>query len=673
MCGITGILALDKHKPIDTHLLAQMTELIRHRGPDDAGYLCVRENTVSSYSAPDSTPEVRKRYPLLDQSVKPRLGLGFRRLAILDLSESGHQPMSDTQLGLHIVFNGEIYNYIELREELKQAGYEFHTQTDTEVILKAYHAWGADCLRRFNGIWAFAIWDSKQNSLFCSRDRFGVKPFYYCVHEGILYFGSELKQLLATQVDKCLNYPMLWRSMKINALQVYGEETFWSGIKALEAGHCLSVKDGEIILKRYHHLDPAMFETSKLSFPDAVDRYRELFERAVRWQMRSDVEVGACLSGGLDSSAIVGIASRQTGRTMQTFSAWFDGVPELDERKWIQEVVLASGSSSHLISPNAEDADNWFNEVTWFNDLPPGSPFTAQYSVMRLAQRHRIKVLLDGQGSDELTGGYRHAQYRHYADLIRSGQAGITLREIKSHLKGKKVGQRLGNLGKIFLSTFLSEPNLYQQEFKHLRFDPFNAEFQSKARSAQSTPILDRIANTGSGKLSNFLYNMIYSTSLPTLLHWEDRMSMAASIESRVPFLDHELVEFAFSLPSQYKIRGGQGKFIHRKAMQDIVPPAIFARKAKSVFGSPFTQLWLRGRLRKQVEEMLHSSEFRTRGIWNLPVIKTQWNKYLRGNDRPAQMIYNIYALETWFRLWTRPDGYSFTKQLENYHNRGFA
>lgn len=673
MCGITGILALDKDQAADTHLLAQMTELIRHRGPDDAGYLCVRDSAVSSYSAADSTPEIRKRFPLLDQSVKPRLGLGFRRLAILDLSESGHQPMSDPQLGLHLVFNGEIYNYIELREELKQAGYAFQTQTDTEVILKAYHAWGADCLSRFNGIWAFAIWDARDSSLFCSRDRFGVKPFYYCVHEGMLYFGSELKQLLATQVDKSLNYPMLWRSMKINALQVYGAETFWSAIKALEAGHSLIVRDGKIALQRHHHLDQAMFETSKLSLPDAVARYRELFERAVRWQMRSDVEVGACLSGGLDSSAIVGIASRQTGRPMQTFSAWFDGVPELDERNWIQEVALASGSSSHLISPDAEDADKWFNEVTWFNDLPPGSPFTAQYSVMRLAQRQGIKVLLDGQGSDELTGGYRHAQYRHYADLIRSGRAGISLAELRAYLKGSKTGERLSKLGKIFLSTILSEPYLYQQEFKYLRFDPFNAEFQSQARAAQSSPILDKISRTGGGKLSNFLYNMIYSTSLPTLLHWEDRMSMAASIESRVPFLDHELVEFAFSLPSHFKIKGGQGKFIHRQAMRDIVPPSIFARKAKSVFGSPFTQLWLRGGLRKRVDSMLHSSEFRSRGIWDLPGIKIQWDRYLRGDDRPAQMIYNIYALETWFRLWTRPDGYSFARQSENYHPGGFA
>lgn len=650
MCGISGILSLDGHKSVDLRLLERMTEAVRHRGPDDAGYFCVQAGGGAQYAAKDSTDQVKELYPPLDRGQKASLGFGFRRLAILELGAGGHQPMSDLELGLHIVFNGEIYNHPELRLELLERGYDFASHSDTEVILKAYHAWGEDCVRRFNGIWAFALWDDTSKTLFCSRDRFGVKPFYYCVHARKLHFGSEIKQLLATGVDPSLNLPMLWRSMKINSLLVYGEETFWNGIKALEPGHNMSVKDGRIALKRYHRLDPASFEGSELSFDQAVERYRGLFQRAVRWQMRSDVEVGACLSGGLDSSAIVCTAAPLAEKPMRTFSSWFGDVPALDERKWINAVTLAAGTRSHLVSPSPEDAMAWFSEVTWFNDLPTGSGFAAQYGVMKLAQRQGIKVLLDGQGSDELTAGYRHAQYRYLADLIRSPKRGKLLSELGSYLRGKKVGERLGGLAKTLASAVMPESGLYEQEFRHLRFEPFNLEFTAKAKSALQGPALAKLEDLAGGRLSNFLYNMVYYTSLPTLLHFEDRMSMAAGIESRVPFLDHELAEFAFTLPSAYKVSPPRGKLIHRSAVGDIVPPAIRDRKDKAVFGSPFTQLWLRGELRGEVESLINSAEFRRRGIWDLPRIRENWQRYLRGDSKPAEMIFNIVALEIWFR-----------------------
>lgn len=653
MCGISGILGLDPGKNIDAALLARMTDAIAHRGPDDEGYVLFTGTggECGQFSGKASSTEVKNLYPELDLARKARLGLGFRRLAIIETGVAGHQPMRDKELELCIVFNGEIYNYIELRADLQSAGYVFSSHSDTEVILKAYHAWGENCLQRFNGIWAFALWDEKRQRLFCSRDRFGVKPFYYCVHDRTLYFGSELKQLLLTPVSKTLNTRMIWRSLKINSLQVYGSETYWQRISALEAGHTLIAQDGKISLKRYHDLDPRTFGTSRITFGEAVENYRSLFQRAVKWQMRSDVEIGSCLSGGLDSSAIVCTASKLTDRPLQTFSSYFEELPALDERKWIAEVAKSCGCNSHLTSPGVEDSLRWFKEATWHNDLPVGAGFAAQYGVMKLAQETGIKVLLDGQGSDELTAGYRHAQYRWLADLLLQGNLKKLSGELKSYLQQNSLPTGLGGTGKSLLSAVLSEPQLYALEFRQLRFDPFNADFIRKCRIAGGEGILSRIVSTPGGKLASFLYNQVYTTSLPTLLHWEDRMSMAASLESRVPFLDHELVEFAFSLPEEFKINEARGKYVHRQAMKDIVPAAIYARKNKAIFGSPFHKIWMRKGMKRALETLFASQGFRHRGIWDLPRINAQWCKYLKGDDSQAEMLFNVFSLETWFRV----------------------
>lgn len=652
MCGISGILCLDAERIADIRLLREMTNTVRHRGPDDEGYfLCSPETGVrESFSGQDSSAEVKALHPRLDEGEKARLGFGFRRLAILDPGAGGHQPMSDPELGLHIVFNGEIYNHVELREELNRAGYGFRSRSDTEVILKAYHAWGDDCLKRFNGIWVLAIWDEKQRRLFCARDRFGVKPFYYCIHDQVLYFGSEIKQLLLTPVNKSLNRPMLWRAMKINSLQVYGGETFWTNIHALEPGTAMAVKDGQIAVWTHHRLDPSTFGSSSLSLEDATERYRALFQRAVGWQMRSDVEVGACLSGGLDSSAIVCSAVRHSDIQLQTFSSYFAELPQLDERRWIAEVASACGCVSHLTSPKVDDALQWFAEATWFNDLPLGAGFAAQYAVMRLAREHGVKVLLDGQGSDELTAGYKHAQYRWLGDLLRDRRQGKIGTELKAYLSNHTLPQNLAGIAKTLLAAAFPESRLYEMEFWHLRFEPFNREFTTQAKRSLETGILSRIADLEGTRLANFLYNEVYFTSLPTLLHWEDRMSMAASIESRVPFLDHELVEFAFSLPSAFKIRHASGKHIHRQAMRPIVPRAIAERRDKAVFGSPFHAVWLRGGMKAAVNELFSSTEFRRRGIWDLPRVWANWQKYQKGDNSQAEMIFNVFALENWFR-----------------------
>lgn len=652
MCGIAGIYSLNNQKTIDNALLKRMTDIIDHRGPDDEGFLLagLSDADLSLFSGSASPEAIRKLYPQFSLDSDAFLGMGFRRLSILELSPCGHQPMYDEQLQLAISFNGEIYNYQELREELSGMGYAFRGHSDTEVILKAYHAWGDGCVNRFIGMWAFAIWDRKQHTLFCSRDRYGIKPFYYALQDSMLYWGSEMKQLLAAPIDKSLNSSMIWRSMKINALMVYNDETYWQSIKCLNPGHNLTVHEGTLVITKYYGLNPSDFESSTLSMEKAVTRYQDIFQQAISLQMRSDVEIGASLSGGMDSSAIVGIASRFVSQPLKTFSSYYADTPELDERPWIEKINRHIKGEEHLVSPSADDAIAWWEKAIWLNDLPIAAGFVSQFAVMQEAHRQGVKVLLSGQGSDELHGGYRHAAYRYFADILRSGKLGTFSKHLQPYLKEQSGLGKLSSIAKIGLSAVLKESQLYDLEFKFYRFEPFNREFIHAARPEGDEAILDGINDLNCSRLSNFLYNMMNTTSLQTLLHFEDRISMGNSVESRVPFLDHRLVDFVFSLPSHYKFKPPYTKILHRKAMKKFIPDAIYRRKDKGIFSSPFYQRWMQNELKSYIEDIIHSSAFRNRGIWNVAKINHQWHKYLDGSLQPAEMLYNVISLEIWFR-----------------------
>jgi asparagine synthase (glutamine-hydrolysing) len=653
MCGIGGIYNLNG-QPVDQDLLRQMTDLIRHRGPDDAGYCLLSTGTGKALpaSGPDTIPELKGLLPSLPIPMEADLAFGFRRLSILDLSPKGHQPMALADGSAWIVFNGEIYNYLELRAELENLGCRFDTQTDTEVILSAYRQWGTSCLNRFIGMWAFALYDLKEKVLFCARDRYGIKPFYYSLERESFCFGSELKQLLAGPGNKELNYPMLWRSMKINALLAFGEETFWQNIKALRPGHFLIIKDKKLTLNCYDEWDINSFEHSRLSFKEAVEQYRAIFLDSVKLQMRSDVEVGSCLSGGMDSSAIVCAAAHLTDKPFQTFSSYYSEDKALDERQWIKLVAEQTHAVSHLVSPTPDKTLAWFEQATWHNDLPVGAGFVSQYAVMQLAQEKGVKVLLDGQGSDELTAGYNHAFYRYFADLLRQGKLMQLDQQLHQYFRGKPVSTVLSSAPKIFLSALFREHFLYNLEFSFYRFEPFSSAFLDKVKPQLRSRLnlLSEIKSLPTSRLSNFLYNMMHSTSIQTLLHYEDRMAMAHSVESRVPFLDHRLVELAFSLPSAYKIKPPLGKYVHREAMQNIIPAAIYNRKDKAIFSTPFYSNWLQGPLAGYVTDVFNSTEFRQRGIYDLPLINRRWKAYKSGSKADGEMLFNILALETWFR-----------------------
>ena len=650
MCGFCGIYSL--HEAVDFCLLKSMNKLIKHRGPDDEGYLQINTNSgmITHLAGEDSIFEIKKALHAQAPDPQANLGMGFRRLSILDLSAKAHQPMSLVEQGLSIVFNGEIYNYLELREELRSFGYNFHSESDTEVILCAYHHWGEDCLHRFNGMWAFAIWNQKTHTLFCARDRFGIKPLYYHYKDQTLYFGSEQKQILLSLADPTINDAMIMRSLRINALQVYHDETYLNEIKTLPGGFKLLASPDGLTVSEYYHLDIDLFESSKMSFLQASEMYQDLFQDSVRLQLRSDLEVGSCLSGGLDSSAIVCFASQLCKKPFRTFSSYYPEDQSLDESKWIKLIANQISGISSLINPQPQDAIAWFDHATFINDQPLGAGFVSQYAVMKLAANCGIKVLLDGQGSDEQSAGYFHANYRFFADLLRNLQIKDFVPSLNRLLEHKPLGKKIPILAKVLLSALLPESKLYELEFKYYRFNPFHTDYEHEVKLQHPHGCITEIMDISSSRLSNFLYNMMRHTSLRTLLHYEDRMSMAHSIESRVPFLDHRLVEFNFSLPSAYKISPPHQKHIHRQAMKKIVPSEIYNRRDKSIFSSPFYSTWMRNQLSTFFESIFLSSSFRKRGIWNLPQIHQQWRSYQKGNPKPAEMLFNVAALEIWYR-----------------------
>lgn len=644
MCGIAGIFNCFG-EPVDKSALEKMTQIIHHRGPDDEGYVLVQtsNNSIQHCKGDDTIPEMQNIIPHVRQGITADLAFGFRRLSIIDLSKKGHQPMCDHSGKFWIVFNGEIYNYLEIREELISQGYTFLTKSDTEVILAAYEHWGTDCLNHFNGMWAFAIWDGRTKTLFCARDRFGVKPFYYYWNGKQFIFGSEVKQMLVHNIDKTLDEQVIAKSFAISNFLENSGGTYFKHIKTLAHSHYILLKGNEMSIHRYYNLPVNEFEKSTLSFGEASESYLELFRDSVKLRMRSDVEVGSALSGGLDSSAIVMLAAGYTSKQFQTFSSYFTQAAEYDERKWISLVVNKTMSNAHYISADPDVVRNEIEKIIWHHDVPlEGSSPVAQYYVMQLARENNVTVLLDGQGSDEISGGYNHAYYRYYADLLSQFKFGKFLHQYPSYLKYNQKGSALAKIGKTAVVLAFKESTLYRTEASR-SFQPITGiDFKH--------PEMDEVTDLHCSRLSNFLYNQVMSTSIQTLLHYEDRNSMAHSIESRVPFLDYRLVEFVFSLPSEYKIKGQFGKYIHREALKKVVPVEIMDRKDKTGFLAPGENFWLRNEWKDLTLTTFQSAEFKNRGIFDHNRINSEYQRYLQGDNTNAKKLWQVLMMEFWFR-----------------------
>jgi asparagine synthase (glutamine-hydrolysing) len=606
MCGIAGLYDPQLSKDDANQICTQMLEAIHHRGPDARG--------------------IYQQGPLV---------LGHNRLSIIDLSEAANQPMKKDDL--YLIFNGEIYNYKEIKEELLNLGHSFETLSDSEVILAAYKQWGSDCVQKFMGMWAFVIWDDVKKELFASRDRFGIKPFYY-LHSGKrFYFGSEYKALKPSPIwNSSLNQNQVSRGLQMGWL-AYHDETYFQYLKALPAAHNLFFRDGDLRIERYWNIDPG--KKVSLSAEEKRQQFKELFMRSITQHMRADVPVGSCLSGGLDSSAIVSaVQNLYPDNPYKTYSIYYDGKGDVDERPFINEVIKKYPSiQPHYYSPQESDLEEAFHKAVYHADVPvTGSSFMSQYYLMKLIGGDGIKVVLDGQGADEYLGGYMHSFYRSISGMMKSFQPG----KIIDTLQGLKreQGYGAGKLADVFaksaLSMMRSEQDLYALEYAH--YYPFLSDID-KSNSPFELP------KVKGSDLDAFLYHLMFTTSLPSLLHYEDRNSMAFSIESRVPFLDHRLVEFVFSLNDDDKIKGPVTKNILRTGLGDILPEAITNRKDKKGFVTPGEVKWLRGPLRflldAKVEEMpgMHKDK-----------IRKLISEFKAGDNSKANLVWRLCVLNYW-------------------------
>lgn len=588
MCGIVGIFNLDGG-PVDVLSLVRATRVQRHRGPDDEGYLLANTSTgaVVSCGGDDTDPRLSLTNAEQFSGKSFNLALGFRRLSILDLSPAGHQPMSSADGHYWIVFNGEIYNYLELRSELSAYGHQFRTGTDTEVILAAYRQWGSDCLSRFNGMWAFAIWDSRANSLFAARDRFGEKPFHYVYVPGKVFaFASEIRALWAAGVvERRIDEQTLAHYTCYEELD-FGEQTFYENVLRLPQAHYLSVNaENGFVKQRYWDIDLTDQQEGETD-EWYSEHFRQLFFNSVRLRLRSDVPVGSSLSGGLDSSTVVTVMDRLLPQDaiQKTFSARFDD-PAKDEGKWIDQITSVTRVEPHVVWPHGENMFEELGHLFWHHDEPFGSTsIYAQWCVMRLAKEHQVTVLLDGQGADEMLAGYHQFFGVVADDLLKGLNVPAYLKWTKSYrgLHGRPLAGALGLSG------------LLKQSLPGTIKTPLKALLGRRTEAPLIEPFLPTFPKEFEkvSALRKMLWWHTTRRGLAELLRYADRNSMAHSREVRLPFLDHQLVEFVFKLPDRLLLRDGWTKWILRNAFRGIVPFSIAFRVDKLGYEPP-QKRWL--------------------------------------------------------------------------------
>ncbi len=558
MCGICG--AYSKESKIDKQKFEHMVDLVAYRGPDDRGVY-----------------------------YDDNIALGHRRLAIIDLGRDGRQPFCYKDR-YYIVYNGEIFNYKELRSHLQKKGYKFVTNTDTEVLIAMYDCYGKTCVDKLNGMWAFAIYDKKQRIFFCSRDRFGVKPFYYSYRDGLFLFGSEIKQLLSMMEGGVYaNRQRLLDFLILGDLDCT-DETLFRDVRQLRGGYnlVLDLTTGRHHLEQYYDLGAATGR--RFTYKEACDDFRRLFEQSVKFRLRADVPVGYCLSGGLDSSSIVCMADsivKASGREIEqhTISSCFAD-KEYDEQEYIDEVVRHTNVISHKVFPKEEDLFEHLDDIIWHMDEPFGSTsIFAQWNVFKSAKEQGITVMLDGQGADEQLAGYTGfysvilAYYLRRFRLVKFG------REVYCYCKNRSTSEKHVSAVDVILNAFVSAfiPNKIKMLLKRkvgygyskLPFSSTLIEQTVKGRE------LYQVSSPQKYSLDHM------KCSMSALLHYEDRNSMTHSIESRVPFLDYRLAESIYSMPISYKIRQGVTKSVMRDGLDGVLPDKIKNRISKLGFVTP--------------------------------------------------------------------------------------
>ncbi len=559
MCGIAGIITLNSKVNPDN--LKQMTDSLIHRGPDGEGQWTNENKTI---------------------------GLGHRRLSIIDLTKKGTQPMHYANGRYTITFNGEIYNYIELKKELQKKGFTFKSDSDTEVLLALFDLKKEKCLDDLDGMFSFAIWDEYTQELFCARDRFGEKPFFYYLDKKSFSFASEMKALWATGTPKTKNLKRYYQYLMYGNIDdpIDKSSTFFQNIFQLKPAHYIIIKK-DLKIKQIKYWDIDLTIELDISFEDAQKRFRELFLDSVNKRLRSDVPIGSSLSGGLDSSSIVMAIDRLKAESQKqkTFSARFKNF-EKDEGKFIDLITRSANVECFSVYPTAKSANENFEKLIYHQEEPFGSfSINAQFEVMKLAKNNNVIVLQDGQGADEILAGYERHFEAYLQELYKSNRNKFNLefQDFKNLRNNNSINANLNFKFEALNYKLKRKASELAKNIKRTTstyFNGINPELVSEYKKIENPLYF-------APNLKERLYHSTINSGLTELLRYSDRNSMAHSIEVRLPFLSHKLVEFLFSLPNEYLIKSGWTKFILRKSMEDLLPDKITWRKDKIGYAIP--------------------------------------------------------------------------------------
>lgn len=633
MCGIVGYIDFRGYD-IERHSFERMTDILGHRGPDDRG--------VEFF---DDVPFV---------------ALGHRRLSIIDLSEAAHQPMKSLNGDIWITYNGEVYNFLEIRKILESKGYRFKSNSDTEVIINAYLEWNEECLDKFNGMFAFAIWDSRNKELFVARDRVGIKPLYYYHGDDTLIICSEIKSIIASGI---VPIEPDWEALHTPWHYQVSPQTGFKDIKKLEAGNCLRFSKKGLEIHQYWNVEPI---EDQLSENEAVERLNDLLKDAVRLQMIADVPVGAFLSGGLDSSLIVSLMARLTQRQVKTFTVSFASEDQkfeagANDSRYAREVADLFHCDHQEITINP-DIVELLPKMIWHLDEPLADPAAINtYLISQTAREAGVTVLLNGMGGDEVFGGYRKQLACLVADkynrlvppLFRQFFSDVTSRiNVANAQRGFKYIRWLKHFTKMadrapemrFMTADFAAipPELHLRLFDSAFYNDLYEDLPAVAARAEclSRNEISYLSRMCLDDTKHFLpdHNLTYS----------DKATMAASVEGRPPLIDHRIVEFMFSLPPHYRIRGWRQKYLLKKCAEGFLPSRIIDRP-KAPFGAPLRS-WIRRDLKEMVDDVLSPSALKNRGLFNPGTVRKLIHADREGKEDNALLIWSILTREMWLR-----------------------
>ena len=614
MCGIAGIISSDK-TILDS--VENLNAAQKHRGPDDEG--------------------VWKG---------DGIALGHVRLSILDLTQSGHQPYLSEDDRFILTYNGEIYNYLELRKELESKGFSFRSTSDTEVLLYSFIEWGERCLNKFNGMFAFAIWDNKEKTLFAARDHFGIKPFYYWQKDNEFAFASEIKALLThPEIEKEPNNEAIYDYLMFGLVD-HKPICFFKNIYQLPPAHRIILKNGKIDIRRWWDLNPE--NVSNLSFKEKTDQLLTEFQRSVSFRLRSDVQVASLLSGGLDSTSIVCEIAKQIGENERSSHKSFTAVygdKSVDEDEYASETCNFAGVSH--VKKRLGSSSLWedLDDLIYHQEEPfQSTSIYAQWGIMKAVNEHGIKVVMDGQGADESLAGYDiyastfYFNYLKKAKLLKSEQY---FKSFKEYSSGKS---RIKNVIRA-LHTNLYKSRLLDSLYR------VSGQLNTKlvSNSFKNQHVYKPLPNSKfKDGVKNHLYMMMFHTNLPALLRYEDRNSMGFSLESRPVFLDHKLVELIFSFPAEDLHKNGLSKYIFREALDGRIPESVRLRKDKMGFPTPERKWFIEEKAK--VLDVFNSSEFQSREYFDHKSILKYFEEYCLGKKVNKFPFWRILNLELWFR-----------------------